>query len=135
VEDSSGFAYIDTSAFLKLLGAERESAMMTEVIDASWPHLIASEILAIEALRAASRIGGAAPGEVARLLHRIVLQPFSAAIRDGACLIPPPRLRTLDAIHLATAVALGEKVEAIFTYDKRLAEASADAGLRVLAPG
>lgn len=134
MEDSSGFAYVDTSAFLKLLGAERESAMMIEAIDASWPHLIASEILAVEALRAGLRIGGSAPAEVTRLLHRVVLQPLSPTVRDGACRVPPPLLRTLDAIHLATAISLGEKVEAIFTYDKRLAEASADAGLRVLAP-
>lgn len=132
--DSSDFAYIDTSAFLKLLGAERESAMIAEAIDASWPHLIASEILAVEATRAGLRIGGAAPAEVTRLLHRVVLQPLSPVIRDSASRVPPPRLRSLDAIHLATAIALGEKVDAIFTYDKRLAEASVDAGLRVLAP-
>ncbi|HEX4668695.1 MAG TPA: type II toxin-antitoxin system VapC family toxin [Solirubrobacterales bacterium] len=128
------FAYIDTSAFLKLLGTEPESDLMAKAIGAAWPHLLASEILAVEAFRAALRAGGEAPAEVAGLLRRVVLRPFSSEIRDSASRIAPPQLRTLDAIHLATALSLRENVGAIFTYDKRLAEASGDAGLRVLAP-
>jgi predicted nucleic acid-binding protein len=128
------FAYIDTSAFLKLLGTEPESDLMAKAIGAAWPHLLASEILAVEAFRAALRAGGEAPAEVAGLLRHVVLRPFSSEIRDSASRIAPPQLRTLDAIHLATALSLRENVGAIFTYDKRLAEASGVAGLRVLAP-
>jgi len=134
VADIGTVAYIDTSAFLKLLGTEPESNPMAVAIDTAWPHLVASEILAVEAFRAALLAGGEVPAEVAGFLRRVVLRPFALPIRESACRISPPRLRTLDAIHLATAVSLGDEIGAIFTYDKRLAEASADAGLRVLAP-
>jgi uncharacterized protein len=43
-------------------------------------------------------------------------------------------LRSLDAIHLATALSLGDDVGAVFAYDTRLSEAAADAGLDVRAP-
>lgn len=132
--NTSAFAYIDASAFVKLFGAEPESDPMIEIVDTAWPHLVASEILAVEAFRAALRAGGDAPAQASRLLRRVVLSPFSPQIREGACRLGSPHLRALDAIHLATAISLGEKVGAVLTYDKRLAEASSDAGLQVLAP-
>ena len=126
--------YIDASAFIKLFSAEPESGAMAEAIDESRSLLVANEILAIEAFRTAVRIGGDAPVEAPTLLHKVALRPLSREIREIAYRVGTPSLRTLDAIHLATAVSLGEKVSAILTYDRRLAEASADAGLRVLAP-
>ena len=54
---------------------------------------------------------------------------------DGAMNEPDRSLRPLDAIHLATARLLGADLDALVTYDKRLASAAADAGLAVLAPG
>jgi predicted nucleic acid-binding protein len=49
--------------------------------------------------------------------------------------VPPPRLRTLDAIHLATALDLADSLSTLLTYDKLLAEAARAAGLTVLSPG
>ena len=128
------FAYMDASAFVKLFVAEPESAAVSRAIDTSWPHIVASEVLAIEAFRAALRVGGEAPAEVARLLRRVVLRPLSAEIRDSACRIGTPGLRALDAIHLATALSREVEIGAFFTYDRRLAQAGMEAGLRVLAP-
>lgn len=130
----SGVAYIDASAFVKLFSAEPESAAMKSALDETGLLLTASEILAIEAFRAALRLGGDSRVEVPGLLRRVALRPLSNEIRESAQRIGSRSLRALDAIHLATAVWLGDEVGAIFTYDKRLAEASADAGLRVLAP-
>jgi len=130
----SDLAYIDTSAFVKLFNAEPESEAMAAAVDGDWPLIVASEILAVEGFRTAVRLGGQAPARAAQLLVRVALYPLSPRVREGACRIGTPQLRTLDAIHLATAISLGEKVGAIFTYDKRLAQAGADAGLRVLAP-
>lgn len=127
-------AYIDASAFVKLFGTESESNLVTNVIDTAWPHLVASEILAVEVFRAALRAGGDAPTKASQLLRRVVLHPLSPQIRDAACRVGSPHLRALDAIHLATAISFEEKVGAIFTYDKRLARDSTAAGLRVLAP-
>lgn len=130
----SAVAYIDASAFVKLFSAEPESAAFKSALDEGGVLLTASEILSVEAFRAALRLGGAASVEVPRLLRRVALRPLSIEIRESAQRIGNRSLRALDAIHLATAVWLGDEVSAIFTYDKRLAEASADAGLRVLAP-
>jgi predicted nucleic acid-binding protein len=130
----SEIAYIDTSAFVKLLAPEQESEAVTAAIDQDWPNLVASEILAVEAFRAALRRGGEVPARVPRLLRRVVLLPLSPATRESAYRIGPPELRALDAIHLATALSQGTRASAIFTYDQRLTEASLNAGLQVLAP-
>jgi uncharacterized protein len=130
----SEIAYIDTSAFVKLLAPEQESEAVAAAVDREWPNLVASEILAVEAFRAALRRGGQVSAKVPQLLHRVVLLPLSIATRESAYRIAPPELRTLDAIHLATALSQEARASAILTYDKRLAQAGADAGLRVLAP-
>ena len=130
----SDIAYIDTSAFVKLFVEEPESDAVAAAIGRSWPQMVASEILAVEAFRVALRRGGAAPARAAQLLRQVILLPFSTEIRADSCRISPPELGTLDAIHLATAISVADQVGAIFTYDKRLAQASTDAGLRVLAP-
>ena len=128
-------AYIDASAFVKLFSMEPESAAMRAALhEEHGPLLTASEILSVEAFRAALRLGGEAPAQVPALLRRVALHPLSSEIRESAQRIGTKSLRALDAIHLATAVRLGDEVNAVFTYDKRLADASADAGLRVLAP-
>ncbi len=128
------FAYIDASAFVKLFSAEPESGAMAEALDGELPLIVASEILAVEAFRAALRLGADATAEAPRLLRRVALRPLTREIRERAYRIGTPSLRALDAIHLATAVSLEQEVESIFTYDKRLAQASEDVGLRVLAP-
>ena len=130
----SEIAYIDTSAFVKLLAPEQESEAVAKAIDHDWPNLVASEILAVEAFRAALRRGGEVPAQVSRLLRRVVLLPLSQATREAAYRVGPTELRTLDAIHLATALSQDARASAIFTYDTRLAQASVVAGLQVLAP-
>ncbi len=130
----SGIAYIDTSAFVKLFVDEPESEAMGAAIESSWTQLVASEILAVEAFRAALRREAEAPRLVAQLLRKVVLLPFSAEVRMDSCRVAPPELRALDAIHLATALSVADQIGAVFTYDERLAQASTNAGLRVLAP-
>jgi uncharacterized protein len=132
--DGGDLAYVDASAFVKLFSSEAESAALIDVLNAEGPALVGSEILEVEAYRTAARLGGNAPAHAARLMRGVVLLPFSAEVRDRSCSVGSPVLRSLDAIHLATALSVRDRIGAIFTYDQRLAEASADAGLRVLAP-
>ncbi|HEU4393599.1 MAG TPA: type II toxin-antitoxin system VapC family toxin [Solirubrobacterales bacterium] len=131
---SDGLAYFDASAFVKLFWREPESEALLALLGNDWSLIGSSEILAVEASRAARRVGGGAPARAARLLATLTLVPLSPALRSQACLLGPPELRSLDAIHLATALSVRDRVGAVFTYDKRLAEASAEAGLQVLAP-
>ncbi len=65
----------------------------------------------------------------------MVLLPIDDEILHAARRLDPRTLRSLDAIHLATALSLRDDVDVLFTYDARLTEAAAGAGLRVLSPG
>ena len=129
-----GLAYIDASAMVKLVVSEKQSAALVAALSSEWPHLTASEILAVETARAAMRSGKATPALVAKRLASVALLPLTAEIRRDAGHVGPPGLRSLDAIHLATALGASERIGAVLTYDERLATACRDAGLRVLAP-
>jgi predicted nucleic acid-binding protein len=130
----NGFAYIDASAMVKFFISEPESAALTATVESEWPFLMASEILPVEAARAALRAGWSDLAPVTRWLQSVALLPLTDGIRKGAARVGPPTLRALDAIHLATALSASERIGAVLTYDKRLAAACAAAGLRVVAP-
>ncbi len=98
-------------------------------------RLVASEILEIEVLRATRRTTDEQGMEAAHTqLQGIRLLPITDRIRKRACELKPDTLRTLDAIHIATALDLGEQLEAIYTYDLRMASSATEAGLVVHAP-
>lgn len=127
--------YLDASAFVKLVLAEPETAALVAALDPK-ARLVASEILEVETLRAVRR---ASPGEdkvaAARTqLDGVRLLPITDEIRKRACELESGTLRTLDAIHIATALDLGERLESIYAYDARLIDAARQAGLRVCAP-
>jgi uncharacterized protein len=126
--------YLDTSAFVKLVIPEPETAALVTALT-STSLLVASEILEIEALRATRRATGEDGAGAARAqLAGVRLLPLTAQIRRRACELAPPTLRSLDAIHIATALDLGERLACIYAYDTRMATAANEAGLRVCAP-
>lgn len=75
-----------------------------------------------------------AAAEVTGLLRRLDLVRVGSAVLDRAGVQPPPQLRSLDAIHLATALLLGPQLSTVVVYDHRLADAARYAGLPVAAP-
>ena len=126
----SRLAYLDASAFVKLAAPEPESpALETELRD--WPHAVASELLEVEARRFGQRYGGSAPRLVEAALRRITLIPLAGEVRKLAASVAPRELRTLDAIHLATALTLGAELVTFFAYDRRLAGAAEASGLSI----
>ncbi len=68
------------------------------------------------------------------MLGRVTLIEMDSPILEAAALVDPAGLRSLDAIHLATALSLGEELGALVTYDARLADAARTHGLTVFAP-
>ncbi len=125
--------YLDASAIVKLFVREPETPSLVAAIAVD-PEVVSSALAWTEVVRAARR----ARVRVARaevVLERIGLVPVDEGIIRAAAELRPPTLRTLDAIHLATALSLREDLAALVTYDERLAEAGAAAGLRVFAPG
>lgn len=127
--------YIDTSALLKLVkDDETESAALRQYLAAAGRELISSALLAVEARRGMLRLRPAGLPKVDLILDEVVQLDISAAIIERAGRLPDPLLRSLDAIHLATALLIREDVDALLTYDERLADAARAHGLPVVAP-
>jgi uncharacterized protein len=130
--------YLDTAALVKLVRIETESAALVEWLNARpGQPLVASALVEVELPRALRRSQpgalGAVAGALARL-HRIEINP---AIRAAAGAYDDPGIRSLDAIHVATAevlVASGASLIAFVTYDKRLGIAAQELDLPVTAP-
>jgi len=131
---SADVAYLDTSAVVKLLVREGETAALRRWLRRR-PRRVASALLSVELLRAARRAGEPRlVVEARRLLSGITLVDVHGAVLDRAGELEPGQLRTLDAIHLATALSLGAELDAVVTYDRRMADAAALVGLAIAAP-
>ena len=127
--------YLDTSAAAKLVKEERGSAELAVFITARIAEpLVSSALIYPELLRAVARADPDLAPRATALLQRIMTVPMATDIVLESATVGNPYLRTLDAIHLATALAVAEEVSSFVTYDKRLAEAAALAGLSVEAP-
>ncbi|MCO1338289.1 VapC toxin family PIN domain ribonuclease [Kocuria polaris] len=125
--------YLDTSAALKLAVAEAETAALVAAIDHERPELVASILLETEMRRAAARAEELSQGTVSHVLDGISLFEMARSTYWAAGVLPGRHLRSLDALHLATASTLD--VDAVVTYDLRMADAAESLGLTVLAPG
>lgn len=125
--------YVDTSAALKLIVEEPESASLARLIDREHPHLVGSVLLETELRRAVAREPALTQSMVTGLLADFDLYELPPSLFREAGLVGGVGLRTLDALHVAAAIRLD--VDAVVTYDRRLARAAEDLGLVVLAPG
>ncbi|SDC02059.1 hypothetical protein GA0111570_11456 [Raineyella antarctica] len=125
--------YVDTSAALKLVLAERESEALIEAITTDHPTLVACYLLETEMRRAAHRSPELRQRQVTELLDRIDLYEVTPTVFLQAGLLPGEHLRSLDAVHLASAIGIA--ADCLVTYDLRMAEAARAAGLVVIAPG
>jgi uncharacterized protein len=124
--------YLDTSAFLKLITTENNSSAMRKWFsshDAVW----SSQLLHTEALRAGNRLG-IDIDIVEDALESVSMVLPSVATFYTAGRLSPMSLRSLDALHLATAMEIGGDLEAFIAYDDRLIGAARASSLRVLTP-
>lgn len=127
-------AYVDASALVKLFKAEHETEAFRAAL-ADWPVQVSSEIIRVEAICTARRLGD---GDVLRraraTLERISLLPLTPEIVDLATDAHTPPLRAMDVIHLATALSAREDLGVMFVYDGDLLAAATAHGLNSLAP-
>jgi predicted nucleic acid-binding protein len=124
--------YLDASAFVKLVVPEPETQSLSAAL-AGAVRVVASEILEVEVLRA-SRRAGADTRDARAQLAAVRLMPLTEEIRALAGELDPPSIRSLDAIHVASALSLSERLKGLFTYDERMFSAARDAGLDVYTP-
>ncbi len=127
-------AYLDTSAFMKLIVAEPESAALRARLR-RWPERASATLLRTETVRALRRSGNDhLVGKARRLFSAIRLVRLDEPLLDRAGELGPTDLRSLDAIHLAACLSIGPDLGALFTYDERLREAALFHGLDVESP-
>ena len=131
----SGLAYIDSSALLKLAVREAETSAL-EADLAERDGLLVSRLGVIECRRAAARASKSRLLQtLEQVLDAVYLLEITVAILDRAAELRPTVMRTLDAIHLATALSVNDRDLDVITYDDRMADAARENGLRVVQPG
>jgi predicted nucleic acid-binding protein len=126
--------YLDSSALVTLVSGRLYSGELAKFL-LTWPAMpmATSTVGFVETVRTLDQVGSypTVMGDLTRRFAEIVL---TEEIRDGAALLPRG-LRSLDAIHIASAQAIGNVLEVLVTYDKRMLEAARAVGLRAEAPG
>lgn len=130
-----GLAYLDSSAIVKLVLPEAESPALLALLR-EFDGLVSSALAAVEVSRAILR---ATPEAAILQRARQVLAGFhllrlDQEVLNAAAELRPETLRTLDALHLASAMTLEGDLTAFVVYDDRLAEAARRTGLQVLSP-
>ncbi len=126
--------YLDSSAFVKLVVEETETPAVRSFLANRGARRVSSTLLRTESLRAVRHLGPVALATVREGLRRVDLIGIDDRILDAAGILEPAVLRTLDAIHLATAMAVGDDLEAIVTYDERMVDAARLMGLSTATP-
>jgi len=126
--------YLDSSAFVKVAVEEPESTALRLFLSERQSRRTSSTLLRAEALRAVRHLGSGAMATVREGLRRVDLIGIDDRILDAAGMLEPRILRTLDAIHLATALSLGDDLAEIVTYDERMTEAARLLGLPTISP-
>lgn len=127
--------YLDTSAFVKLVTRERNTAALRAWLESQDEDLVSSDLLRTEALRAAKRHSLPAVQRTRDLLSAVTLIHVTTNICERAAELDPAILRSLDALHLATALTFADSLVGLVTYDDRLASACELHGVRTLSPG
>lgn len=131
--------YLDTSALVKLVVEEDESAVLTAWLGHDHPNeaLVASDLARVELMRSIARreLPAGSADDAQALLDTLDMIPLTEAVIELAESIGPPNLRSVDAIHLAAAAQLGTELTAFVAYDTRLFDADAELRMPATAPG
>lgn len=126
--------YLDTSAAVKLLFVEPESVALRSWWDAVDDQVVSSDLLRTELLRVTRIVDSDQMTRARGLLDSLILLKLSTAVCERAVMLDPVALRSLDALHLAAALELGDELEGVVTYDRRLGGGARALGIPAIAP-
>ena len=126
-------AYLDSSAIVKLVIRESESSALRRFLRA-YAIRVSSELARVEVIRAVRLQDIEIRARALAVLSRIRLLRIDEDVISAAATMNPAVLRSLDAIHLASAQAFGSELNAIVTYDARMREAASLIGFSTYAP-
>jgi uncharacterized protein len=124
---------LDTSSYVKLPLREAEERPLLEELT-RWDGYVSSALLAVEAVRACARYDEGYARDAREFLESVALLPLDEGVLEAATALQPAELRSLDAIHLATALSARAEIGVFVTYDQRLATAASAHGFEVVAP-
>ncbi len=133
VQTSGSILYLDSSAIVKLIAVERETDALRTFLR-PYPHRVTSVVALVEVMRAARRFGPHAARQAELVLRALSSIDLSHHVTHVAGSLEPQALRSLNSIHLATALLLGPSLEALVTYDDRMASAADVAGIPIASP-
>ncbi len=125
---------VDSSAVVKLIVNEPKSQSFSTWLKNCKHDLFVSEIAHTEVARAIARIDANLQGQLKNVLERFGTIRVSSQILTIAGVLTPTNLRTLDAIHLASCLILGDDLKGFVTYDSAQADAASHNGITVIAP-
>jgi len=136
LRSGTGLLYLDSSALVKLVLPEAETEALLEALH-DWPDRVSSELAVVEVLRAAQRASDdpAVHRRAQDVLDALHLLSLDSTILHEAARLGSSELRSLDAIHLASALSLEEDLGGLSVYDRSLRKAARDLGVRIVAPG
>lgn len=123
--------YLDSSALMKLVHPELDTQPLISWLTTERLPAVTSALAEVEVERAVGRAVPSALPAVSEVLSTVFLFDIDAAIRRAAARMADPLLRSLDAIHLATALEFGSELRSFVAYGKRLLAAASAAGLTV----
>ncbi|PFG31848.1 type II toxin-antitoxin system VapC family toxin [Paramicrobacterium agarici] len=126
--------YLDTSALVKLVVGEAESAALQAWLVAQEEELVTSDLARTELMRAVRRASPEHAVRAQEVLDSLFVLTLPSSTYDAAARLDPPELRSLDALHLAAAFELGNDLSGVVVYDDRLAEAANAYGVTTVAP-
>ena len=126
--------YLDTSALVKLVVAEPETPALRMWLTAADRGPASCDLARTELIRAVRRVASDRVVQARAVLDAVTLIEVTTTMFEEAGRLDPTLLRSLDAVHLAAALALGDDLEGLVTYDERLVEAARLNGVAVVAP-
>lgn len=126
--------YADSSALVKLIVAESETEGLRAWLDGKDSAIVSSDLARTELLRAVRRADPDRAVIARSLLDSLTLLTVTTSVFESAAYLEPRLLRTLDALHLASALTLGDDLDGVITYDDRMADAARSLGMTVIAP-
>jgi predicted nucleic acid-binding protein len=129
---SQRLTYLDSSAIVKLAVSEPESRSLRRYL--ARKPVVTSALARTEVARALLPIGPEAVARGEEVLRRVQMLRVNGTVLAAAGRMMPPELRSLDAVHLASARELGRSLRCIVTYDARMADAASAIGCTVAGP-
>jgi predicted nucleic acid-binding protein len=126
--------YLDTSAAVKLVVAERGSTALRRWLEPREDRVFSSDLLRTELLRTTRR---AAPDQMVQaraVLDSLILVTLTTSVCERAAMLDSNVLRSIDALHIAAALEIGDELEGMVTYDDRLADGARAMAIPVFAP-